>query len=156
MLNNFEIKPNEGYGNITFGLGIDEFVEKFGEPEEIDNFDEDEELNTTVLHFWKAGFSAFFVGLSTHILAGIEVDNPETTLYGEKIIGKPQDFILNLMTQNGLTAYETESEEDETGEGSEIRLSYEESMMDFFFREGVLVYMNFGIFIDEEGKMQSV
>lgn len=156
MLTNFEIKPNVGYGNITFGLGIDEFVEKFGEPEEIDNFDEDEELNTTVLHYWKVGFSAFFVGLATQILAGIEVDQPESTIFGEQIIGKPQDFIVDLMKKHGMTAYESEAEEDETGEGTEIRLSYEESMMDFFFREGVLVYMNFGVFINEHGKIQAV
>ncbi len=156
MLTNFEIKPNEGYGNITFGMGIDEFVEKFGEPEEIDNFDEDEELNTTVLHYWKGGFSAFFVGLATQILAGIEVDHVDTTLFGEKIIGKPQEFIVELMKSHGMTAYESEAEEDEGGEGSEIRVSYEESMMDFFFRDGILAYMNFGVFINEKGEIQSV
>ncbi|PKP33468.1 MAG: hypothetical protein CVT99_00500 [Bacteroidetes bacterium HGW-Bacteroidetes-16] len=156
MLNNFEIKPNIGYGNITFGLGMDEFVEKFGEPEEIDHFDEDEQMNTTVLHYWKAGFSAFFVGLASQILAGIEVDHPKTTLFGEEILGKPQEFIINLMKQHGMKAYETETEDDEGGEGHEIRLSYEESMMDFFFREGALVYMNFGMFIDENGNIQAV
>ncbi len=156
MLEKFEIKPNVGYGDITFGLGIDEFVDKFGEPEEVDNFDEDEELHTTVLHFWKAGFSAFFVGLTSQILAGIEVDHPETTLFGEVIIGKPQDFVIELLKKNGMTAYETEEEDDPTGEDAELRLSYEESMMDFFFRDGHLVYMNFGIFIDEEGNMQAV
>ena len=55
-----------------------------------------------------------------------------------------------------MKAYETETEDDEGGEGHEIRLSYEESMMDFFFREGALVYMNFGMFIDENGNIQAV
>ena len=156
MLKSFEINPNAGYGEITFGLGIDEFVEKFGEPEEVDNFDEDDELHTTVLHYWKAGFSAFFVGLTSQILAGIEVDNPKTKLFGESIIGKPQPFIIELMKKNGMTVYETEEEDDPTGEDAEVRLSYEESMMDFFFRDGNLVYMNFGVFIDEEGHIQTV
>ena len=60
------------------------------------------------------------------------------------------------MKQHGMKAYETETEDDEGGEGHEIRLSYEESMMDFFFREGALVYMNFGMFIDEHGNIQAV
>jgi hypothetical protein len=39
---------------------MDSFVEKYGEPEEVDTIDEDEELDTMILHYWKQGFSLFF------------------------------------------------------------------------------------------------
>lgn len=74
MLSNYEIKPNKGLGELEFGMEMDQFIDAFGKPEEIDSFDDDEELNTTVLHYWTQGFSIFFVGLVTQILAGIKTD----------------------------------------------------------------------------------
>ena len=62
-LSELEIKPNIGLGELTFGTEIKPFVTKVGEPEELENIDEDEEMNTTVLHYWQAGYSVFFVGL---------------------------------------------------------------------------------------------
>jgi len=60
MLTNFDIYPNKGLGELEFGTDIESFVSRYGEPEEVQNFDEDEELDTTVLHYWKNGISAFF------------------------------------------------------------------------------------------------
>ena len=71
MLSNYEIKPNKGPGELEFGMKMDQFIDTYGEPEEIDSFDDDEELNTTVLHYWEKGISIFFVVLYTQIIAGI-------------------------------------------------------------------------------------
>ncbi|RLD48843.1 MAG: hypothetical protein DRI88_02145 [Bacteroidetes bacterium] len=151
MLSNYEIKPNKGLGELEFGMEMDQFIDAFGKPEEIDSFDDDEELNTTVLHYWTQGFSIFFVGLVTQILAGIETDHPETTLYGEKIMNLTEDGIVELMKNNGHTHYEVEIEEEK-----DRRLSYDYSMIDFFFRDGKLVYMNFGVLVDEQGNIETV
>ncbi len=80
MLSNYKIEPNKGLGELEFSMKMDDFIAAHGEPEEIDSFDDDEELNTTVLHFWTQGFSIFFVGLYTQILAGIETDHPDTSI----------------------------------------------------------------------------
>ena len=149
-LTDLEIKPNVGFGPLLFGTGMEAFVKQAGEPEEIENIDEDEEMNTTVLHYWKSGVSVFFVGLTVQILAGIETDNPDAVLFGEKIIGKSEDQILCLMNKNGYELHESEME------GIDKRLSFEVSMMDFFFREGKLIYMNFGVFVDDDGKIVEV
>ena len=63
MLSNYKIVPNKGFGEFEFGIPMDTFVEKYGEPEEIDTVDEDEELNTLILHYLTKGFSLFFLGL---------------------------------------------------------------------------------------------
>ena len=150
MLSNYEIKPNEGLGELKFGTEMKQFIDSFGEPEEIESFDDDEELNTTVLHYWGQGFSIFFVGLVNQILAGIETDHPETTLYGKKIMNLPEEEVVELMKNNGHTQYEVEIED------KDRRLSYDYSMIDFFFRDGKLVYMNFGVLVDEEGNIEHV
>ncbi len=156
MFSNFKVFPNKGFGDVEFGIDMDTFVEKYGEPEEIDNIDEDEDLNTSILHYWNKGYSLFFVGLATPILAGVESDNPETELFGEKIMGKSKDDIIELMAKNGSKEYD-EAEEELVGEDDkDLRVSFEESMLDFFFRDDKLVYMNFGVYVDEEGKIDYV
>ena len=149
-LSDFEIKPNVGLGELTFGTEMKPFIKQVGEPEEIENIDEDEEMNTTVLHYWKTGCSVFFVGLSDQVLAGIETDHPDVNLFGEKIMGRSEDEIVALMKNNGHNDYEIEKEE------SDKRLSFDISMMDFFFREGKLIYMNFGVFVDDKGQIEKV
>ena len=89
-------------------------------------------------------------------MAGVELDHPDTELFGEKIMGKTEPEIVNLMEKNGNTDSE-EDVEDNVGEShSDRRLSYDESMMDFFFRDNQLVYMNFGVFVDNEGNIEKV
>lgn len=153
MLSNFKIIPNTGFGDISFGVDLDSFVEKYGEPEEIDSFDEDEALNTTVLHYWENGISMFFVGTANPVLAGIETDHPESMLYGEKIMGKSKGDIIALMEKNGHDNYEVDEEEYES-EINDMRVSFEESMMDLFFRDNMLMYMNFGVLVDENGNIE--
>jgi hypothetical protein len=103
-----------------------------------------------LLHYWKSGFSVFFVGLTNQVLAGIETDHPDTTLFGAEIMGISEAELNTLMEKNGHSTFEREEEE------NDIRLSYDFSMMDFFFREGKLIYLNFGVFVDEDGNIDRV
>jgi len=150
MLSNIEIKPNVGYGDIKFGMDMDKLAKIVGEPEEIISFDDDEELNIVILHYWEKGFSVFMDGITRQVVAGIEFDNPDSKLYGEKIIGKGEDEIIAFMKSNGHSDYEIELEE------SDKRYSFDDGMMDFFFVNGKLEYMNFGVLVDEEGNIETV
>lgn len=159
MLSNYKITPNVGYGDIKFGIDMDSFVEKYGEPEDIDSIDDGDDFNTTVLHYWKGGASIFFVGTANPVLAGIETDHPECELYGEKIMGETKEDIIALMKKNGQVTYESEDEEysnNDDDDKKDLRVSYENSMMDFFFRDNLLVYMNFGVMVDENGNIEKM
>lgn len=156
MLINYKVFPNKGFGDVEFGTEMDTFVEKYGEPEEVDTIDEDEELDTMILHYWEKGFSLFFVGLTNPILAGVESDHQDTELYGVKIMGKSKQDIIALMEKNGHNDYDEGSEEVVGENDNDIRVSYDESLMDFFFRDNLLVYMNYGVFVDDEGKIEKV
>ncbi len=102
MLSNYKITPNLGFDEIKFGIDLDSFVEKYGEPEDIDSIHEDEEFSTTVLHYWKDGVSIFFVGTVNPVLAGVETDHPEAELYGEKIMDRTKEDIVSLMKKTGI------------------------------------------------------
>jgi len=148
------IRPNIGYGEIKFGEMMDAFVEKYGEPEEIDTIGEDDEFATTVLHYWNQNISLFFVGVSNPVIAGIETDHEDSSIFGEKIIGKSKEDIIALMKKNGLTSYDVGDDEFESEEI--VRVSYEESMIDFFFQNNSLVFMNFGVMVDDNGNIEKV
>ncbi len=155
MLSNSKILPNIGYGDIKFGIPMNVFVDKYGEPEEIDSIGEDEEFATTVLHYWENNLSIFFVGVSNPVLAGIETDYPDSMLYGEKIMGKSKEDITSLMKKNGLASYD-EGDDEFTSENEIVRVSYDESMMDFFFQDNQLIFMNFGVMVDDNGNIEKV
>jgi len=150
MLTSYDIKPDIGFGDIKFGTPMEDFVARFGKPDEIDELDEDEEMQTTLLHYWDKGFSVFFVGLTSQILAGIETDHPETSLFGNKIMGVSRAKLEKLMESKGYSYYESEQE------NNEIRLSYDVSMMDFFFRDNKLIYINFGVLVNDNGEIETV
>ena len=157
MLSSYKITPNVGYGDIKFGIDMDSFVEKYGEPEDIDSIDNGDDYNTTVLHYWKGGFSIFFVGTANPVLAGIETDHTESVLQGTNIMGETKEEIIALMKKNGQNTYESEDEEySENDDDKDLRISYEYSMMDFFFRDNLLVYMNFGVMVDENGNVEKM
>lgn len=150
MVSKFEVFPNKGYGEMLFGTDMVSFVSKYGEPEEVQNFDDDEELSTTVLHYWKEGFSCFFVGLSRPILAGVETDHPDTSLFGKKVLNLSEEDFVAFMKENGLENYEIDFED------ADKRLSFDVGMLDFFFRDNKLIYMNFGVLVDEDGNIETV
>lgn len=150
MLTDFTITPNKGYGEIEFGMDMDKLSELVGEPEEIVSFDDDDDMSIVVLHYWEKGFSVFMDGLTRQVVAGIEVDNPEALLFGKKVVGISETELIEFMKENGLENYEIDMEE------SDKRYSFDEGMMDFFFVDGKLEYMNFGVLVDEEGNIETV
>ena len=155
MLLNNEIVPNVGFDNVKFGIAMDVFVDKFGEPEEVESIGEDEDYATTVLHYWEKSLSIFFVGVSNPVLAGIETDHPDSTLYGEKIMDKSKEDIIALMKKNGLSSYD-EGDDEYASENEIVRISYDKSMMDFFFQDNQLIFMNFGVMVDDNGNIEKV
>ena len=82
-------------------------------------------------------------------LSCIETDNPGLRLFGEAIHGRLLDQIKALMQRQGQAHPELE-----TMEGGEVRLSYEKSMIDMYFEEGMLQFVNFGVFINDDLEVQ--
>lgn len=147
MMISYEIIPKKGLGNLTFGMDMEKVISALGEPEEVDNFEGDEELDAVLLHYQDKGFSVFFEGLTRQVVAGIETNYSDALLFGEKVIGMKEEQVVDLMTRNGIPDYDKETEEGET------RLSFEEVMVDFYFRDDKVAFVNWDVIVDEEGNI---
>lgn len=135
------IVPHQGMPPIRFGMSTDEVMRFIGEPVETELLEEDDEFFTPTLiwHFPDSGLSFFFEG-DEHLLSSIESDNRETSLFGQKVFSLNAKQIEELMQLNGFEDKESEAEP-----WGEDRLSYHDALIDFYFVEGELSTIDWGI-----------
>jgi len=149
MLESLEIRPKVGFGEIKFGEYLDNIVTLLGEAEELDTIEEDEEMNMLILHYWELGFSIIFEGTAKQVVSGFETDHQDATMFGKKIIGMPEADVIKLMTDNGMGSYESEMEE------VDKRVSFDDEMLDFYFRDDKVVYVNWGVYVNSDGEIEN-
>ena len=134
MMENFKIEPLKGYGELQFGMPIDDVVEILGQPtnqEEIESAYEDDS-HVIVLDFDDNDFSAYFEGNETMALTNFYTFNEKSELFGAKIFDLNKEELVELMKQNG---YEVFIEDKEDGDC----ITYEDLNLDFYFDNNQLV-----------------
>lgn len=141
------IKPLEGCGDLTFGQSIEDIIALLGEAEEMDHLDTDDDMTTVVLHFWEQEISIFFEGAERTVLSCFETDNQDAELFGKKVFELSRNELIALMEANGYANPELEEEE------GEIRLTFEDALIDFFYDGEELLAVNWGVFVDEAGNI---
>ncbi|RAU84254.1 hypothetical protein [Pontibacter arcticus] len=141
---NKDIKLGRGLGKIQFGLTRDEVEKLIGEPEEVEESDEDDEFEHQAWNYWEEGYSLYFDKEDDYRLSCIETANREVQLWGERIFEMSQAQVKQLFADNDITGME----EEEMEEG-ETRISYEKHMIDLYFDEDQLIAVNFGVFIND-------
>jgi hypothetical protein len=145
-----KIEPLKGYGVLKFGQTINDVVAVLGDAEEIEQIDEDDMLNTIILHYWDLGISVFFEGVEKSVVSCIETDNMDSELFGERIFDHKRDVVIDLMKSHGFNEYELEVEEGEN------RLSFEEGLIDFFYEGEELIAVSWGVLINEKGEIEQI
>lgn len=141
---NKDIRLGKGLGKIKFGLTRDEVEELIGEPEEVEESDEEDEFEHEAWNYWEEGYSLYFDKEDDYRLSCIETANREVQLWDERIFEMSQDQLKTLFADHGI-----EGLEEEEMEGGETRISYESEMIDLYFDEDQLIAVNFGVFIDD-------
>ena len=134
MMENFKIEPLKGYGELSFGMLIDDVVEVLGQPtnqEEIDSAYEDDS-HVVVLDYDDNDFSAYFEGDTEMKLTNFYTFNEKTELFGAKIFDLNKDEVIELMKQNGCDNYIEDKEDGDC-------ITYEELNLDFYFDNNQLV-----------------
>ena len=104
-----------------------------------------------MLFYYEAGITIFFEGREKSVVACIETENPDSTMFGKTIFNMTEADIISLMTSKGFEVAEIETET--TGER---RVSYDDAMIDFFFLDGDLVFVNWGVLVDEKGEIEEI
>ncbi|MCD6661149.1 MAG: hypothetical protein LT105_13380 [Lentimicrobium sp.] len=145
-----EIGLLDGLDELKFGDSPETVKTMVGEPQEIEGPDNtDEDLDTIIWSYDEIGLTVFFEGRNNHVLSCFETDNPQTTLFGKKVFEMTEDEIIELMKANEFSQIDSEVEE-----WGEKRVSFDEGLIDFYFQEGKLVTVNWGVFVNEDGEIE--
>ncbi len=140
-----EIFPKVGLNVLKFGTSVDQAVTIFGEPEEQENISNDlMKTSSLVYHYWNKGISLFFNSNNHLAFTCAEVDYPNTLLFGENIFNLNQDEIITLFEKNNYQVSETEEHE-----WGEVRVSFDEALIDLYFENEALRSINFGLYTEE-------
>jgi len=146
-----EITPKSGFGEIQFGDTSEKVITFLGQPEDVENIEDVDGFTTVVLHYYEQGITIFFEGREKSVVACIETENPDAVMFGKTIFDMTEQDIIALMTDKGYEVAEMELET--TGER---RVSYDDAMIDFFFLEGDLIVVNWGVLINEKGEIEEM
>ena len=79
------------------------------------------------------------------MVACFETENEAATLYGKKVFGLSKDEVVKLMKDNGFKELEEEIED------GELRVTFEDAMVDFFFEGDKITADSWGVLVDEQG-----
>ncbi|OKL40816.1 hypothetical protein [Pontibacter flavimaris] len=142
---NKDIRLGKGLGKIKFGLTMEEVEELLGEPEEVEESDEEDEFEHQAWNYWEEGYSLYFDKEDDYRLSCIETANRDVQIFGERVFEMSRQQVLQLFTDHEVT--NPEEEEAETGE---TRISFEKEMIDLYFDEDQLIAVNFGVFINDD------
>ncbi len=144
-----DISPKTGFGEIRFGDTSEKVITFLGQPEDVENIEDVDGFNTVVLYYYEQGITVFFEGREKSVVACIETENPDAKMYGQSVFDMTENDIIALMKEKGYEVAEMELET--TGER---RVSYDDAMIDFFFVDGDLIVVNWGVLVNEKGEIE--
>ena len=149
MMKDFTIVPLKGYGEIPFGMTLDEAVKELGMPEFYEELSDMEETgNRSIYYEYEAlETNIYFEGVTKSVVACFETENREATLYGKPVFDLSKKEIIDLMKEHGFKELEEENEDDE------LRVSFEDALIDFFFEDEMLTAVSWGVLVDEQGEI---
>ncbi|MCR4848343.1 MAG: hypothetical protein K5920_05805 [Bacteroidales bacterium] len=145
----FVIEPLKGFGDIPFGMALDDAVKKLGNPNFYEELSDMEETGNRSIYYEyeEIDTNIYFEGITKSVVACFETENEEAILYGTKVFELSRAEVIVLMQDNGFKQLE---EEDEDGEH---RVSFEDAMIDFFFDGDKMTAVSWGVLVDDQGNI---
>jgi len=148
-MNDFTIMPLKGYGEIPFGMTLDETVKLLNRPNYYEELGDMEETGNRSIYYEYNDIQTniYFEGVTKSVVACFETENEAAMLFGKKVFELKKADIVKLMKDNGFKELEEETED------GELRVSFEDGMIDFFFEEDMLMAVSWGVLVDEQGEI---
>ena len=139
--------PLKGYGEIPFGMTLDETVKLLNMPDFYEELSDMEETGNRSIFYEYDDIQTniYFEGITKSVVACFETENVEATLYGKKVLDLSKDEIIQLMKAQGFKELEEETED------GELRVSFEDALIDFFFEDDKMTAVSWGVLVDEQG-----
>ena len=147
MMKDFTINPLKGYGEIPFGMTLDDTVKILEMPDFYEELSDMEETGNRSIYYEYDAIQTniYFEGITKSVVACFETENKEATLFGKKVFELKKDEVVKLMKDNGFKDLEEETED------GELRVSFEDALIDFFFEDGAMTAVSWGVLVDEQG-----
>ena len=148
-MENFTIEPLKGYGEIPFGMTLDEAVKMLGMPNFYEELNDMEETENRSIYYEYDDLQTniYFEGITKSVVACFETENENATLYGKKVFDLDQNAVIEMMKAKGFIELEQETED------GELRISFEDALIDFFFDEGGMTAVSWGVLVDDQGNI---
>ena len=145
----FVIEPLKGFGEIPFGMAMDDAVKKLGNPDFYEELSDMEETgNRSIFYEYnELETNIYFEGITKSVVACFETENKDAVLFGTKVFELSRAEVIVLMQDNGFKELE---EEDEDGEH---RVSFEDGLIDFFFDGDKMTAVSWGVLVDDQGNI---
>lgn len=145
----FIIEPLKGFGEIPFGMSLDDAVKILGNPNFYEELSDMEETGNRSIYYEYDDLETniYFEGVTKSVAACFESENEDAVLYGTKVMDLSRAEVIELMRENGFKELE---EEDEDGEH---RISFEDAMIDFFFDGDKMTAVSWGVLVDDQGNI---
>ena len=145
----FIIEPLKGFGEIPFGMSLDDAVKILGNPNFYEELSDMEETGNRSIYYEYDDLETniYFEGVTKSVVACFETENEDAVLYGTKVMDLSRAEVIELMRENGFKELE---EEDEDGEH---RVSFEDAMIDFFFDGDKMTAVSWGVLVDDQGNI---
>ena len=149
MMKDFTIQPLKGYGEIPFGMTLDDTVKLLNMPDFYEELNDMEETGNRSIYYEYDDIQTniYFEGITKSVVACFETENDAATLFGKKVFDLKKEDAVKLMKDNGFKDMEEETED------GELRVSFEDAMMDFFFDGDVMTAVSWGVLVDEQGEI---
>ena len=149
MMKDFTIQPLKGYGKIPFGMTLDDTVKLLNMPDFYEELNDMEETGNRSIYYEYDDIQTniYFEGITKSVVACFETENEAATLFGKKVFDLKKVDVVKLMKDNGFKDVEEETED------GELRVSFEDAMMDFFFDGDVMTAVSWGVLVDEQGEI---
>ena len=138
-----EIKIGKGLNSILFGTSRNSLKKLLGEPTEIDSYDageDDNEYLTEAWHYDEFEISASFDEEDDWTLTTFSTSDKNATIDGKKVIGLTVEQIKEYIDSIGLEEPEVEEMED-----NQTLVSYLKSCINFWFENGKLSEVQWGV-----------
>lgn len=150
MANTTAIKIGTGLGDIKFGISREELITLLGDPTETDQFSavEEEDYVTESWHYDEHEFSVSFDEEDNWRLTTIAISSNEALLNDQVLIGKDKASVIEILKT--LSLGEMESEDLSADMDNSELVSFVESSINFWFEDGLLSEIQWGVLWEDE------
>ncbi len=148
-MNTLDARLLESFAQLPFGASTKEAEQFFGKPEETETLEAIDGSVSLVWHYWSKGFTLFFDQARNNRFCCVEVDSSvPLKLWDLPVFTLNEPQLKDLCVKNGFKDIDEEHHE-----WGEKRVTFDDAMADFYFENGILVSVNYGVAFPGEGEL---